>query len=76
MPKYLVTMYTKTRYSFVIEAPGNASAIELAKKFANPDADHLEDPSTEDSELHFERCSKLKEDDDAAVDFGSDDPRF
>lgn len=75
MPKYLVTMYTKTRYSFVIEAPGNASAIELAKKFANPDADHLEDPSAEDSELHLERCARLKEGDDAAVDFGSDEPR-
>jgi hypothetical protein len=68
-------MYTKTRYSFVIEAPGNASAIELAKKFANPDADHLEDPSAEDSELHLERCARLKEGDDAAVDFGSDEPR-
>ena len=49
-------------------------AIELAKKFANPDADHLEDPSAEDSELHLERCARLKEGDDAAVDFGSDEP--
>jgi hypothetical protein len=69
MPKYLVTMYTKTTYAFVVKAPNAKEAKSLAEQQAVADPDHIEDPG-EDT-LYLDGCAKLHDADDE-VDIGDD----
>lgn len=73
MPKFEVVLSTKTLYRYIVEAPNSDKAIEIALKSASVNDGHAEDPS--DEQMRFEGGRALPEDDDAAVDFGSDEPR-
>lgn len=75
MPKFEVVLSTKTFYRYIIEAPNSDKAKEIALKSASVNDGHAEDPSDEQAVMHFEGGRALPEGDDAAVDFGSDEPR-
>ena len=73
MPKFEVVLSAKTLCRYIVEAPNSEKAKEIALKLASVNDGHAKGPS--DEQMRFEGGRVLPEDDDAVVDFGSDEPR-
>lgn len=70
--KYEIRMYTKTFYTYVVEADSLIEAESIASEQASPDEANAEDPSDEQEELHLAGAKRLPKGSRKPADLASD----